>query len=91
MARVQNMCLLREADEKKMLGHRVVLWHLLSGGIFPLLPEKEVSPTVSLDIAGKFWRIWRQSEPFVGIEMHFKDAFFCVKLWFPVLEPTAFG
>lgn len=70
------MCLLSEADEKKMLGHRVVLWHLLSGGIFPLLPEKEVSPTVSLHIAGKFWRIWRLSEPFVGIKRDFRRCVF---------------
>lgn len=54
MAPVQNMCLLCGADEKEMLGHRVVLWHLLSGGIFPLLPEKEVVPN---SVAGCRWEV----------------------------------
>ena len=67
MGPVPSMCLFSKADEKKMLGHKLVLWHLLSGSVFPLSLKKDwVSPNwPSQRPCGKFRKLRLQSASFL--------------------------
>ncbi len=61
------MCLFSEANEKKMLGHRVVLWHLLSEDEFSHCRQKKTKCPLAGSHSHSHCRLLEVQEALVAV------------------------